>query len=65
MIGLGLLKGLANCQSDVEDGSVLAYAGPDALGELAWSVCKTLKDAGVNLPDDAFEGLPENWAHLL
>lgn len=56
---------MANCESDVEDGSVLAYAGPDALGELAWSVCKTLKDAGVNLPDDAFEGLPENWAHLL
>ena len=28
-IGLGLLRGLAECESDIDDGSVLAYAGPD------------------------------------
>lgn len=65
VIGCGLLTGLANCESDVEDGSVLAYAGPDAPGELAWSVCKILKDADVSLPDDAFDALPEGWARLL
>lgn len=64
-IGLGLLTGLAACESDVEDGSVLAYAGPDAPGELAWSVFRTLKDAGVSLPDDWNEDLPEGWAHLV
>ncbi len=28
-IALGLLRGLASCRDDVEDGTVLAYAGPD------------------------------------
>jgi hypothetical protein len=65
VIGLGLLKGLAICESDVADDSVLACSGPDTPGELAWSVCRTLKDAGVALPDDAFEELPEGWARLL
>jgi hypothetical protein len=64
-IGLGLLRGLAECDSDVEEGSVLGYAGPDAPGELAWSVCRTLKDAGVILPADSFEDLPEGWARLV
>ncbi|MFN2537304.1 MAG: hypothetical protein ABR549_04020 [Mycobacteriales bacterium] len=64
-IGLGLLQGLARCESKVPDGSVLAYAGPDVPGELAWSVCKTLKDAGVSLADDAFGALPEGWGQHL
>lgn len=40
LLSLGLLRGLANCEPRVPDGSVLAYAGPDCPDELAWSVFK-------------------------
>ena len=48
---------LANCQQNVEDGTVLAYAGPDVTDDLAWSVRDTLAKAGVDLPDVMLEDL--------
>jgi hypothetical protein len=59
-MALGLLRGLARCQHNVEDGTVLAYAGPDVTGDLAWYVRDTLAKAGVDLPDDMLEDLPHD-----
>lgn len=56
-IALGLLLGLTNCRDDVDDGTVLAYAGPDVTDDLAWSVRDTLTKAGLNLPDEVLEDL--------
>lgn len=56
-MALGLLRGLANCHEGVEDGTVLAYAGPDVTDDLAWSVRDALSKAGLNLPDDFLEDL--------
>lgn len=36
-IGLGLLRGLAGYRTAVAHGTVLAYAGPDVIDDLAWS----------------------------
>jgi hypothetical protein len=57
-MAIGLLRGLANCQRNVEDGTVLAYAGPDMTDDLAWSVRDTLAKADLDLPDDILENLP-------
>ena len=51
-IALGLLRGLADCRDGVEEGTVLAYAGPDVTDDLAWSVRHRLAKAGLHLPDD-------------
>ena len=51
-MALGMLRGLANCQERVEDGTVLAYAGLDVTDDLAWSVRDALSKAGLNLPDE-------------
>jgi hypothetical protein len=59
-IALGLLRGLARCQHNVEDGTVLAYAGPDVTDDLAWYVRDTVAKAGVDLPDDMLEDLPHD-----
>lgn len=56
-MALGLLRGLANCREGVEDGTVLAYAGPDMTEDLAWSVRDALGKTGLNLPDDVIEDL--------
>jgi len=56
-IAIGLLRGLANCHN-VEDGTVLAYAGPDITDDLAWSVRNALAKADLDLPDDIVESLP-------
>jgi hypothetical protein len=64
-IGLGLLRGLAGCRTAVEDGSVLAYAGPDVTDDLAWSVFDALAKARVSLPDDAPDCLPTEWGRSL
>lgn len=61
VIGLGLLRGLANCESHAEDGSLLDYAGPDVPSELALSVSTTLAESGVSLSDNDLEGLPAGW----
>ncbi len=50
-MALGLLRGLANCREGVEDGTALAYAGPDVTDDLAWSVRDALGKAGLDLPD--------------
>jgi hypothetical protein len=59
-MALGLLRGLARCQHNVEDGTVLAYAGPDVTDDLAWYVRDALAKAGVELPDDMLEDLPHD-----
>lgn len=56
-IALGLLRGLANCREDVEDGTVLAYAGPDVTDDLAWSVRDALKKVDLDLPEEGLEDL--------
>lgn len=56
-LALGLLRGLANCREDVEDGTVLAYAGPDVTDDLAWSVRDALSKADLSLPDQVLEDL--------
>lgn len=56
-LALGLLRGLANCREGVEDGTVLAYAGPDVTDDLAWSVRDALNKAGLNLPDEVLQDL--------
>ncbi|MGO8870388.1 MAG: hypothetical protein ACLQPH_03135 [Acidimicrobiales bacterium] len=64
-IGLGLLRGLAECRTAVIDGTVLAYAGEDVTDELAWSVCQALAEAKLTLPGDAFASLPSDWSRSL
>lgn len=49
-IGLGLLSGLSRCRDGVEMGTVLAYAGPDTIDELARSVQRVMATANVRLP---------------
>lgn len=56
-MALGLLRGLVNCQHNVEAGTVLAYAGPDVTGDLAWSVRDKLVEANLDLPEDLPEDL--------
>lgn len=57
-MALGLLRGLVNCQHNVEAGTVLAYAGPDVTDDLAWSVRDKLAKANLDLPEDLLEDLP-------
>jgi len=54
-IAIGLLRGLAHCQHNVEDGTMLAYAGPDVTDDLVWSVRDALAETGVDLPDEMLE----------
>jgi hypothetical protein len=49
----------------VEEGTVLAYAGPDVTDDLAWSVFDALSKATVSLPDGAPDSLPTEWGPLL
>jgi hypothetical protein len=51
-MGLGLLRGLSRCRDDVEMGTVLAYAGPDVVDDLARSVELALAKAYIRLPAD-------------
>jgi hypothetical protein len=60
-LGIGILRGLAQCCTDVEAGSILAYAGEDSVDSLADSVCTALRDAGVEVPDEELDGLPDGW----
>ncbi len=53
-IALGILAGLCRCE-DAVDGSVLAYAGPDTPGELAYWVQRKAREAGLVLPPDDVE----------
>lgn len=64
-LGLGILRGLAQCRTGVEDGSVVAYAGEDAVDSLAWSVSTALRDAGVEVPDEELDDLPEGWGRVM
>ncbi len=64
-IGLGLLRGLAECRNAVIDGTVLSYAGEDVTDGLAWSVCNAVANAKLTLSGDAFDNLPSDWGRSL
>jgi hypothetical protein len=51
-IGLGLLRGISRCRDAVEMGTVLAYAGPDVVDDLAQSVELVMAKVNVRLPTD-------------
>ena len=51
-IGLGLLWGVLRCRDAVEVGTVLAYAGPDMIDDLAASIEQVMAKANVRLPAD-------------
>jgi hypothetical protein len=51
-IGLGLLRGISRCRDVVEMGTVLAYAGPDVVDDLAQSVELATDKLKVPLPAD-------------
>jgi hypothetical protein len=55
-VATGIVAGLYEVR-DPEDGSVLAYAGPDSPGELADEVLREAGRLGVEIPDDA----PVQW----
>ncbi len=61
MVGVGVLRGLDACRTRVADGTVLAYAGEDAPGELTYSVFAALADAGISLSADQLAQLPADW----
>ncbi len=56
-LALGLLRGLANRRKGVEDGTVLAYAGPNVTDNLAWSVRDALGKADLDLLDEVRKDL--------
>lgn len=62
-ITLGVLTGLYRCR-DVEDGTVLGYAGPDTTGELASWVIDEAARAGLELPAEATDAACPDWAPL-
>ncbi|MHB8244081.1 MAG: hypothetical protein ACYDGN_01835 [Acidimicrobiales bacterium] len=51
-IGLGLLRGISRCRDAVEMGTVLAYAGPDVVDDLAQAVELVMANVNVRLPAD-------------
>jgi hypothetical protein len=51
-IGLGLLGGISRCRDAVEIGTVLAYAGPDVVDDLAKSVELAMAKLKARLPAD-------------
>jgi hypothetical protein len=55
-VAVGIVAGLYSVR-DPDDGSVLAYAGPDAPGELADEVLTEADHLGVAIPDDG----PGRW----
>ena len=44
---------------------MLAYAGPDVTGDLAWSVFDALTKAKVSLPREAPDSRPIEWGRTL
>lgn len=50
--------------SEPEDGSVLAYAGPDCPGELAHEILDEAERLGVPIPDDALDRPIRRWLDL-
>lgn len=64
-LGIGILRGLAQCRTDVGAGSILAYAGEDSVDSLADSVCTALRAAGVEVPDEELDDLPAGWGRAL
>jgi hypothetical protein len=51
-VGVGLLMGISRCRHAVEMGTVLAYAGPDVVDDLAQSVEVAMAKVNVRLPAD-------------
>lgn len=62
-VALGILAGLYQCR-DAVDGSVLAYAGPDAAWEMAEWVVSEASKHGLELPPDALDQVCPDWLPL-
>jgi len=60
-VATGIVGGLYLAR-DPEDGTVVAYAGPDALTDLADEVLSAVAKLGLSLPEDAAERLWPEWA---
>jgi len=62
-VATGIVAGLYDAR-DPEDGSVLAYAGPDSPCALADEVLREAGRLGVEIPDDAPVRWWPRWTHL-
>ncbi len=62
-IAIGIVAGLYQTR-EPEDGTVVAYAGPDALTELADEVINEATKLGVALPPDAADHYWPEWSSL-
>lgn len=61
VIATGIMAGLYRSRAP-EDGTVVAYAGPDAIAELADQSLRDARELGVEIPSDAAEGYWPEWA---
>jgi len=59
----GIVAGLYRCRAP-EDGTVVAYAGPDALSELADDALRAAAQRGIRLDANAAESYWQEWAAL-
>jgi len=63
VVATGIVAGLYQAR-EPEDGTVVAYAGPDALGELADEVLNETSKLGLRLPADAAGTYWPEWEAL-
>jgi len=61
ILAAGTVAGLYLCR-DPEDGSVVAFAGPDSPGELADEVLTLAGDLGIEIPTEIATHYWSNWA---
>lgn len=60
-VAAGIVAGLYRCQ-EPEDGTIVAYAGPDSLSELADEVLNEANRLGLVLSPDVAEQLWPDWS---
>jgi len=60
-VAAGIVAGLYRCR-EPEDGSIVAYAGPDSLSELADEVINEANRLGLVLSPDVAEQLWPDWS---
>jgi hypothetical protein len=60
-VAAGVVAGLYRCR-EPEDGTIVAYAGPDSLSELADQVLNEANRLGLVLSPDVAEQLWPDWS---